>query len=169
MEKIEFQKLDNNNIDYELLHKWSGESFIQEWFEQRSLSLDEIIDKYERKLKEGKEQLFFILYGGKTIGYFQYYPDTDPETYEYDILIGEEEYLNRGIGTEASKMINKYIFDQTNTNKIMVRPSKRNKRACRCYEKSGFQLIRDYSGHDTLGNQDIFSIYIIENEKKMQL
>lgn len=164
MNKIDFQKLDEKSIDYELLHKWSDQPFVIEWFEQRSLSPQEIKEKYDRKLREGKEQLFYIVYEGKRIGYFQYYPDTDPDMVEYDVLIGEEDCIDKGIGTEVVKKINGFIFDKTKTKKIMVRPCKRNKRACRCYEKSGFELIRDYSGHDTLGNQDIFSIYIIEND-----
>ena len=160
---INFIQMKKDNIDYELLHKWSEEPFIQEWFEQRSLSLEEIKEKYDNKVNHSNQTLYYIEVDNKIIGFFQYYPyEKDDEMIEYDVLIGEENYLNKGIGTEVVKKINQHIFDHSDKNKIVVRPCKRNKRACHCYEKSGFELIKDYSGTDTIGNQEIFSIYVVE-------
>ena len=33
--KIEFVQMNLENLDVDLLHKWTEEPFIQEWFEQR--------------------------------------------------------------------------------------------------------------------------------------
>ena len=128
MNNIEFIKMTINNLDYDLLHKWSEQPFVQVWFEQRSLSKVEIKDKYDNKITSSNETLYYIECNNEKIGYFQYYPyEKDNTMIEYDVLIGEENYLDRGIGQEVVKKINELIFHNTEANKIVVRPCKRNK------------------------------------------
>ena len=39
---ISFRKVVNQDSDFKLLHKWCNKKFVYEWFEQRTLSYDEI-------------------------------------------------------------------------------------------------------------------------------
>lgn len=72
------------------------------------------------------------------------------------IFIGDKDYWGRGYGTDAVKVLVKFIFEQMNINKIKLNVFSFNKRAIRCYEKCGFQvegvfkqeLFRDGQYHD---------------------
>ena len=154
---IIFRKLENSKEEYIQLHKWCQNEFVYEWFEQRILSYDEIVNKYKNKLKEGKQELLIIKCNDKDIGLVQIYR-YDKDTYEYDLFIGEEEYLNKGIGTIIVNKVNNYIHDKYNVNSIILRPFKRNIRAIKCYEKCGFKYINEYLGKDTLGNPEVIIV-----------
>ena len=119
---IDFKKINVINIDYKQIHKWCSNQFVYEWFEQRILSLDEIINKYKNKLNVGKQDLFTIRCNNKAIGLFQLYKfehDIDLDElnhfkniYEYDLFIGEEKYLSKGIGTNIVKLIDEMIYSK---------------------------------------------------------
>ncbi len=74
----------------------------------------------------------------KPIGYFQYYFD-EIGSIGIDQFIGEEDYLNRGVGERAIKMFVEMITRQYRPARIILDPSPENKRAVRCYEKVGFK------------------------------
>ena len=82
----------------------------------------------------------------------------DDNTYEYDLFIGEENYLNKGIGTIIVNKVNNYIYDKYKAKSIILRPFKRNIRAIKCYEKCGFKYISEYLGKDTLGNPEVIVV-----------
>ena len=52
--------------------------------------------------------------------------------FEYDIFIGESEYLSRGIGTKAVNYVNNYIYENYLCDCIVLRPFDRNERAIKC-------------------------------------
>lgn len=161
---VTFRKLTDTKEDYLKLHRWCSNKNVYEWFEQRILSLDEIESKYKNKLLSNKQELYIINYDDKDIGFVQIYKyenDIDlkyDNAYEYDIFIGEEEYLNKGIGKDIVNSINNMIFKNTDT--IILRPFKRNEKAIKCYQKCGFKLIKEYDGIDTLGNKEIISVLV---------
>ncbi|SHJ72490.1 Protein N-acetyltransferase, RimJ/RimL family [Clostridium amylolyticum] len=72
------------------------------------------------------------------------------------IMIGDKRYWGKGYGTDAIKVLNKFIFQQMNINKIKLNVFSFNERARKCYEKCGFQvegilrqeLFRDGEYHD---------------------
>lgn len=55
------------------------------------------------------------------------------------IFIGEEDYKNKGYGTEAIQLILDYGFHYLNLYNIQLKVLEFNSRAIRCYEKCGFQ------------------------------
>jgi RimJ/RimL family protein N-acetyltransferase len=54
------------------------------------------------------------------------------------IVIGEHDYLNKGIGTQSILFIKDYAFKKLKLHKICIGINAENKRAIRCYEKAGF-------------------------------
>lgn len=163
MSEIDLIKFTDKKDSYELMYKWCSQEFIYEWFEQRKLSYEEIENKYKNKLLANQQQLFFINYNNNKIGFVQIYKYDDKKSesfkkydsiYEYDIFIGESEYLSRGIGTQIIKYVNNYIYEKHLCDCIVLRPFKRNKRAVKCYEKCGFEIVDEYVGSDTLGNKE---------------
>lgn len=163
MNKIDLIEFTDKKDNYELMYKWCSQEFIYEWFEQRKLSHEEIENKYKNKLLANQQQLFFINYNDNKIGFVQIYKYDDKKSealikydsiYEYDIFIGEFEYLSRGLGVKIVKYINNYIYENYLCDCIVLRPFKRNERAVKCYEKCGFEIIDEYVGSDTLGNKE---------------
>jgi RimJ/RimL family protein N-acetyltransferase len=55
------------------------------------------------------------------------------------ILIGDKNYWGQGYGTDAMKVLIKFIFNQMNIHKIKLHVYSFNTRAIKCYEKCGFK------------------------------
>lgn len=60
---------------------------------------------------------------------------------EMGVFIGDEDYLSRGYGSEAIKLILDYGFNYLNLNNIMLKACAFNKRALKAYEKCGFKVF----------------------------
>jgi RimJ/RimL family protein N-acetyltransferase len=58
---------------------------------------------------------------------------------EYFILIGDDEYWNKGIGSQAGMQVLKYGFGVLNLHRIFLTVSECNHGAIRSYEKLGFK------------------------------
>ena len=163
---IELELITNENVDYDLLHDWCSKEFVYEWFEQRILSKEEIYTKYSNKINNSNQVLFYIKADNNLIGLVQYYK-SDYEVkefnnlYEYDLFIGEEFYLDKGLGKIVISMVNNILFNEKHADGIILRPFTRNIRACKCYEKCGFELINEYDGVDTLNRPEKYSVYLI--------
>ena len=56
------------------------------------------------------------------------------------IFIGDVAYHSKGYGTDAMKVLVRFIFEQMNINKVKLEVYSFNKRAISCYEKVGFQV-----------------------------
>ena len=170
---ISFRKLIESDNDFKLLYKWCQNKSVYEWFEQRKLSFEEIKNKYTKKIKEKQQELFIIQYNNIDIGLIQLYRfenDIDnikinelKNIYEFDIYIGEEEFLSKGIGLIVVKKITEMIYSQYNADAIILRPFKRNIRALKCYIKNGYEIIDEYSGKDSLNN--IETIVVLLNKR----
>jgi RimJ/RimL family protein N-acetyltransferase len=57
---------------------------------------------------------------------------------EFGILIGEKEFWNRGLGTEATRLTLKHGFEDLNLNRIFLVVYETNPRAMKAYESAGF-------------------------------
>ena len=169
MDNIELKSFTDQEDNYKLMHRWCSQKFIYEWFEQRILSYDEIVNKYKNKLLNKIQDLFFIYNNDEKIGFVQIYKYDDDinignynNIYEYDIFIGEESYLSKGIGTKVVNYVDNYIFNTYKSDCIVLRPFKRNIRAVKCYQKCNYHIITEYEGLDTIGNKEIFTVLIKE-------
>lgn len=75
---------------------------------------------------------------------------------DYGIALWSSKHWNQGFGTEATRLLLKYAFEQLNLNRIELRVFAFNKRAKAMYEKVGFQQVgvrrqsvfRDGAYHD---------------------
>lgn len=56
------------------------------------------------------------------------------------IMIGDKDYLGKGYGTDAMKILIDFIFNEMNINKIRLGTFSFNKRAIKSYEKCGFKV-----------------------------
>ena len=56
------------------------------------------------------------------------------------IYIGHPDYRSKGYGTEAMKLFLNFLFNEAGLRKVKLNVFTFNKRAVRCYEKSGFKV-----------------------------
>ena len=134
---LKFRPLTSD--DFLLLLAWLSKEHVKRWWNDGDDTLEKVANHYG---KEEKDVARFILIeegnSEKPLGYFQYYFNQDGSI-GIDQFIGEESYLNRGIGEKAIRMFIQMIMRQHNPTAIILDPSPDNKRAIRCYEKVGFK------------------------------
>ena len=160
---INLRKLEDNDLDYQKIYNWCQNKDVYEWFEQRILSFDEIKNKYQNKLLLNKQKVFIISLNSKDIGLVQiYHYENKDNIYEYDIFIGENDYLSKGFGKVIINYIDNYIFNTYSAKSIILRPFKRNIRAVKCYQKCGYKIINEYDSTDTLGNKEVILVLLKE-------
>ena len=141
--------------DFPLLLKWLSTDHVKEWWNDGDDTLEKVAAHYGEKNNTARFILLATEEADKEpIGYFQYYFEAS-DAIGIDQFIGEENYLNRGVGTRAIKMFVEMIARQHRPALIILDPSSENKRAVRCYEKVGFKH------YQTLRNGDGSSVYMM--------
>lgn len=137
--------------DCEDFIRWRNSNFIKSRFIYRKdITIEQQRKWIETKVLTGKVAQFIIWdrLDNKKIGsvYLQNIDKTRKEA-EYGVLIGEEEYTGRGLGTESANLIIRYGFEHLNLEKIYLRVLKNNLPARKAYEKVGF---KEESKEDTI-------------------
>ena len=125
--------------DFPLLLEWLTKEHVRQWWDAGEGTLEDVAREYGRE--EGLERFILIEVEGneeKPLGYFQYYLVPDGSI-GIDQLIGEEDYVNRGIGEKAIRIFIELIMREHEPTCVILDPSPDNKRAIRCYEKVGFR------------------------------
>lgn len=124
---IELEKVCNENL-----------SFYSEY----KKAYDTDIKYYQSRIYPSKKaQLYFwyhIKVDGKYIGAIWLEKESTDNFSVLGIFIADEEYRNRGIGTEAIKLIIETALPNIDANKVLLRVREENKRAISCYKKVGF-------------------------------
>ena len=153
-DKFKLVRLKDDDKDYKDLEKWYKEKEVNTYFEQREMSFEEIKNKYQERTKENaKVPVYMINYENNNIGIIQY-SRKDQDTLEIDIFIGEANLLSKGIGSKVVTFFSNYLLKQCK--KVIMCPLKDNIRAIKCYEKSGFKIIKEFEEKDTIGNNQVY-------------
>jgi aminoglycoside 6'-N-acetyltransferase len=135
--------------DFPLLLEWLSSEHVKQWWDDGEDTLEKVVRNYGEP--EALLERFILIgsneSGEKPIGYFQYYFNPDGSI-GIDQFIGEEECINRGMGTAAIQMFVEMIMREHKPTSITLDPSPENKRAIRCYEKAGFKHYETKAGED---------------------
>ena len=126
------------------------------WFMDGYEPTDKILEKIDGN---GHTYPFVILVGDHPIGYIQccdlyayrmtvakpdgLFADEQKNTFCVDLFIAENDYLDKGYGTQIIKLFSHKLFNEFHANKILIDPASSNKRAIRCYEKSGYSFVKE--------------------------
>jgi RimJ/RimL family protein N-acetyltransferase len=128
-----------------LMYDWLRRPHVAEWWDDPP-SLEEIIDEYVRGVAVDP---YIVYLDSRPIGFIQSYvaansgdgwwPDiTDAGVRGIDQFIGDEDLLDRGIGTAMVRAFVARVFEDSTATMVQVDPSPEKARAIRCYEKAGF-------------------------------
>ena len=149
MDNNNFNELDLvefNDNHILLLKEWLEKEYIKKWFQKPEDWMNEI------RLRETDYAFihhYIVLDGINPIGFCQYYKcvDADEEdyrafpkigTYSIDYLIGDENYLGKGIGKKIISLLKDLVFKLSDSKLIVVKPDKENIQSCKVLEKNGF-------------------------------
>lgn len=165
---ISVRRMEDNIAEYSLMAKWLSTKEVLDYYEgtSNSFNLEKVIKKFAPRAK-GEEAVVpcIIEHNQKAIGYIQYFHIEAEEygvgnainmksyriPYGMDLFIGETDNWNKGIGTVVVGSLITYLFKNKNADIIFIDPQTWNKRAVRCYEKSGFTpmvIINNREMHD---------------------
>ena len=138
--------------DLNLLCAWFKKPHVLEWWPD-CLTDDEIKLKYKSRIGSAVIVPFIAYLNEKPIGFIQYYhankagddwcKNEMEGTVGIDQLIGVEDYLNQGYGTQMISEFIKMLFEIPTIKKIITDVDPNNHRAIKCYEKVGFQFVRE--------------------------
>ena len=147
--------------DLSLLCDWLNEPHVKEWWDD-NLTNDEIKSKYGTRIGDSVIVPFIAYLNKKPIGFIQYYqadkvgdgwwPDEVEGTIGIDQFIGEKDLLNRGIGTKMIRAFVHHLFRNLNAKKIIADVDPKNLRAIRCYEKVGFEFVKEMMTPDGIAH-----------------
>ena len=69
---IYLRDIVDSDEEYKRLYSWCLNPSVYEYFEQRVLSYDEVVDKYKRRVGNEDVKTLIIVYKNKEIGLVQY-------------------------------------------------------------------------------------------------
>jgi aminoglycoside 6'-N-acetyltransferase len=107
------------------------------------------VEVIEEELRGDESAVLLVVeIDGKVAGGIQYNEENDP-MYRYagiDIYLGGR-FQGRGAGTEAVRLLARFLFERRGHHRITIDPAAANEPAIRCYTKVGFRpvgVLRQY-------------------------
>lgn len=160
--KVELRELSLN--DTNKIVNWRNQDFVLENFiDKRLINKESHINYYHSRIETGLVKQFIIVCDGIDVGTtFLRDIDYDNKVAEFGIFIGEKDYLSKGVGSKAAKLIVEFGFDQLKLDRIFLRVLANNVRAQKSYEKVGFHLDDSNKYIKNEGVDEIFMV--IEKE-----
>jgi RimJ/RimL family protein N-acetyltransferase len=151
---IGFRPLER--ADLPTLYRWLTTPHVARWYSQGEPRTPAGVEaKYGPRI-DGRTptRAFAILYGATPIGYIQTYligdyPDyarhvaADEEAAGVDLLVGEADYVHRGLGAPLLRtFLREIVFVQPGVASCIIGPEPKNLAAIRAYEKAGFRYLK---------------------------
>jgi RimJ/RimL family protein N-acetyltransferase len=147
---ITFKPLQEDDLD--MLCKWLNKPHVKEWWDDH-LTDAQIKAKYRERIGDKTVQPFIVYLQERPVGFIQSYladkvgdgwwPDVQLGTIGIDQFIGEENLINRGVGTQMIRAFVAMILEDLTVTTIMADVDPQNIRAVRCYKKAGFVFIKE--------------------------
>ncbi|MDQ0483253.1 GNAT family N-acetyltransferase [Guptibacillus hwajinpoensis] len=144
---ISFQRVDFKR-DVELLHRWMNEDHVHPFW-NLNVSLDVFKNHLKNALADTHQSLYVGMVEGTPMSYWEAYwvkGDVTEDTYEsepYDqgvhLLIGEKEYLGKGLATPLLREMVAKQFKEKRTKRVIAEPDIRNEKMIHVFQKCGFE------------------------------
>ena len=132
------------NEDTDSILGWRNQRFVREKFIDQEILTQEVHENWMKTMVSVGKVKQFIIYvklgmERNAIG-SAYLKDIDKNSKkaEYGIFIGEKDYLGRGFGSDAAKVLLEYAFETLSLHKVTLRVLASNKCAIASYKKAGF-------------------------------
>ena len=140
--------------DLALVAVWRSRAHVARWF-HGSLTAEQTRAKFLPRIN-GTEpvHVFVVERDGVAVGYIQEFRVGDlpavaaalqvpPDAHGVDVLIGDEHNTGHGLGTLIVRTFAERLLRDTSVERVVITPDAENGAAIRCYEKAGFERVRD--------------------------
>jgi aminoglycoside 6'-N-acetyltransferase len=165
--------------DFSLMLRWLREPQVARWyFDEAELSDDDLMEKW-RGRADGDllVRRFIISVDGTDIGQIQTCKLADEPEYDaevgvpgaagVDLLIGEPDYRDRGVGTQMlGELLRQIVFTDPEIDVCTIDPEPENTRAIRCYAKVGFRHVRTY--HSKVSGVDVYLMTLRKSDHEQR-
>lgn len=124
--------------DADALHAILAEPSVARWWGEPE-PREELLPKLEAR---SDAVLLVLEVDGEVAGGIEYGEEAEP-MYRHagiDIYISER-FQGRGLGTEAIRLLARYLFDVRGHHRLTIDPAADNRRGIRTYEKLGFRPV----------------------------
>jgi len=137
-----------NEKDFNKLYFWLNTPHVKKfWDPNDNFTFEQISEKYSKRLKEGKIEIYIFSINNIDIGFIQTYIVDDLSSFKIkgtakgiDLYIGEEKYLYKGYGKEIIReFLRKFVFNDNTIKYAVIDPEQRNISAIKAYKKAGFE------------------------------
>lgn len=121
--------------DAENLARIAGEPEVARWW--GDFGLEDVQREFI-----GSSDGFVVEVDGEVVGAIQYAEENDP-MYRHagiDLFITTSRH-GQGLGTEAIRILARYLFEERGHHRLTIDPAEDNTRAIRVYEKVGFRSV----------------------------
>jgi RimJ/RimL family protein N-acetyltransferase len=156
--------------DLPQLRRWLNAPHVYEWWGVESgpgslggpgdqaATEQQVYEKYAPGLdpEAAGTRRHLIALDGRPVGLIQWYPldgepdyataigETEPGGAGIDLLIGETDVVDRGIGARVlDAFVTTTVFSEATITRAIGAPHPGNVRSCRAFEKAGFVFVRD--------------------------
>jgi aminoglycoside 6'-N-acetyltransferase len=173
---IHFKPLNESHFD--LMLRWFNKPHVQAFYSLRTWTFEEVCKKLEPYVRGEKQITGFIIYlKDYPIGYIQSCPiknhpwetqdiseEIIKEAAGFDVFIGEEAYLNQGLGKQIiDSFLKEHIWP--NYQYCFVDPDIRNEASMRLFQKCGFIEHKQIDSQDTLKQPVTLRLLMKKREK----
>jgi aminoglycoside 6'-N-acetyltransferase len=148
MHKVALEAFDPER-DSEMFRRWLAEPHVAKWWGDAARAME-----HARRCPPESQAL--IVADGIPVGYLCWQEPPKEELaaagltdlpeglVDIDILIGEAEFLNQGVGSGALEILLARLGSERAVKFAGLGTSASNANAIRCYAKAGFRLFRDF-------------------------
>ena len=168
--RIYLRKLTSKDASQEYC-EWLNDPEVNRYLETRKATIQELKD-YIKKKNHSKKCLFLGIFDKKKkkhIGNLKLEPiDTKKKRATFSIMIGDKNYWGAGYGTEATKLIVDYAFNNMNLEYVNLGVISKNIIAIRVYEKVGFK-IKKIEKKKMKHGKKLYDKVIMEIKKKTEI
>jgi GNAT superfamily N-acetyltransferase len=124
----------------DLVHSWLKKPYIAEWFYGQGL--ENTIRHLDEFLEGAGDSAYWLAFDGERPFAFFITSKAGEQAITLDMLIGEEDYLGKGL---AASLIEMFLSSQfPDAKEVLIDPEATNKRAVHVYEKAGFRFVKEF-------------------------
>ena len=147
--KIKLRNL--TDLDMPLIKKWLYLPHVKRWYHNTEEWLGELSERFDRYAFITH---LMVVVNDETVGFCQFFPievkgqkwyGSIPmkNTYSIDYLIGNVNYLSKGLAPKIIQLLTKKILSETNAKRIIVQPEEENLKSRRALINAAYQFDID--------------------------
>lgn len=157
--------------DLMLLVRWRAAPHVQPWWDPDlpPIDLEGARAEYLADMEPGSTTTLCIVEREReAVGFLQFYRwadeaegaeevgiPFDDDTWGLDVMIGEEDLVDRGLGSAAVALLCEHLAASAGATSVALTTSVENARAIRAYEKAGFERRARVLDTDTKGGERV--------------